>query len=165
MNDLVVWPGWVAGALIGLYLAAQYLITGKPLGCSSGYGNACGLVSKRAFFHQGSFDASTSWRLWFALGLPLGGLLAALSSSGIPTPSLEMGTLYESVLPQAIWLRGLYLMLGGMLIGFGARLAGGCQSGHSINGLSQLNPVSLLASVGFFVGGIASVQALFGFFG
>jgi uncharacterized membrane protein YedE/YeeE len=47
------------------------------------------------------------------------------------------------------------------LIGFGARMAGGCQSGHSINGLSVLNPPSLLASAGFFVGGIVAVQILF----
>jgi hypothetical protein len=73
--------------------------------------------------------------------------------------------MYEQVLPDAMWLRGLYLIAGGTLIGYGARLAGGCQSGHSINGMSLLNPPSLLASAGFFVGGIVSVQALFALFG
>jgi len=69
------------------------------------------------------------------------------------------------VLPASVPLRGLVLVAGGVMIGYGSRLAGGCTSGHSITGLSLLNPPSLVASAGFFAGGIVAVQALFGLFG
>ena len=165
MAELVVWPGWIAGAAIGVYLALQYYLTGKPLGCSSGYGNLCGAVTRTPFFRRGEFESRTSWRLWFTLGLPLGGVIGVLSSGGVIEPTFQMGALYESVLPDSLALRAVYLVAGGVLIGLGARMAGGCQSGHAINGLSLLNPPSLLASAGFFVGGVAAVQALFGWLG
>jgi uncharacterized membrane protein YedE/YeeE len=165
MQEVIVWPGAIAGALIGVFLVAQYWLTGKPLGCSTAYGNVCGVVSKAPFFHSGEYTNLNNWRLWFVLGLPLGGLLGSLTSGGLPVLSFDMGTLYESVLPQSLWLRALYLVFGGSLIGLGARLAGGCQSGHSINGMALLNPPSFIASIGFFVGGIVVVQALFGWLG
>jgi uncharacterized membrane protein YedE/YeeE len=161
MTGLVVWPGWIAGALIGGYLALQYVLTGKALGCSSGYGNLCGLVTRTPYFRRGEFGRADDWRLWFAVGLPLGGLIAALSSGVVPAPSFDMGPMYEAMLPAAGSSRALFLVGGGMLIGLGARMAGGCQSGHTINGLALLNPPSLLASVGFFAGGLVAVQVLF----
>jgi uncharacterized protein len=166
MEPVVVWPGWVAGVLIGGYLALQYWLSGKALGCSSGYGNLCGVFSKARYFHSGEYASPDNWRLWFTLGLPLGGLVAFVTSQGgLPTPSFDMGALYETVLPSNPWFRALYLVLGGVLIGLGARMAGGCQSGHSINGVALLNPPSLLASAGFFAGGVIAVQALFGMWG
>lgn len=165
MTQVIVWPGWVAGATIGLYLVLQYYLTGRALGCSSAYGNFCGLATRTRFFHTGAFENLNNWRLWFAFGLPLGGALGALTSGSAIEPTLTMGAMYESVLPASLPLRGAYLILGGALIGLGARMADGCQSGHSINGMSLLNPASFLASAGFFVGGIVAVQALFGLFG
>lgn len=166
MQPVVVWPGWVAGALIGAYLALQYWLSGKALGCSSGYGNLCGIFSKARYFHSGEYASLDNWRSWFTLGLPLGGLVAFVTSNGeLPALSFDMGSLYEAVLPGSLWFRAAYLVAGGVLIGLGARMAGGCQSGHSINGMALLNPPSLLASAGFFVGGVVAVQALFGVWG
>lgn len=166
MQAVSVWPGWVAGGLIGVYLALQYWLSGKALGCSSGYGNLCGIFSKARYFHSGEYASLDNWRLWFTLGLPLGGLLGFVTSNGaLPMPSFDMGALYETVLPGDVWLRAVYLVLGGVLIGLGARMAGGCQSGHSINGMALLNPPSVLASVGFFAGGVIAVQTLFGIWG
>ena len=161
MTDVIVWPGWIAGAAIGCYLALQYYLTGKALGCSTGYGNLCGLVTRTPYFHRGEFENVKNWRLWFALGLPLGGAIGALTSGNAIDPSFQMGTMYEAVLPQGLLGRSVYLVFGGVLIGIGARMAGGCQSGHSINGMALLNPPSLLASAGFFVGGLVAVQILF----
>jgi uncharacterized membrane protein YedE/YeeE len=155
----------VGGALIGLYLVLQYWLTGKALGCSTGYGNLCAPWAKTPYFKQSEYAEWNNWRLWFAIGLPLGGVLAAFTSGSPIEPTLSMGPLYDSVLPASIWWRGPDLIAGGVLIGFGARLAGGCQSGHSINGMALLNPPSFLASAGFFIGGILAVQALFGLFG
>jgi uncharacterized membrane protein YedE/YeeE len=121
----------------------------------------CALLSRARYFRTGDYATWNNWRLWFFLGLPLGGTVAALTSGIVPSLTMSMGPLYDSVLPGATAWRGAYLIGGGALIGFGARMAGGCQSGHSINGMSLLNPPSLLASVGFFIGGIVAVQALF----
>jgi len=165
MHDVIVWSGWVGGVAVGVYMLVQFLVSGKALGVSTGYGNLCGLASRRAFFRTGKFSDRLNWRLWFVLGIPLGGLVALLASGGTFSPHFDMGEMYMSVLPEAIWLRGLVLVGGGVLIGYGSRLAGGCTSGHSITGLSLLNPPSLVASIGFFVGGIAAVQVLFAVFG
>src|SRR5512134_2263823 len=128
MTELVVWPGWIAGAAIGAYLALQYYLTGKPLGCSSGYGNLYGLVTRTSFFRRGEFESKSGWRLWFTLGLPLGGAIGVLSSGGVIEPSFQMGAMYESVLPENLVARAVYLIAGGVFIGLGARMAGGCQS-------------------------------------
>jgi uncharacterized membrane protein YedE/YeeE len=95
------------------------------------------------------------WKLWFALGLPLGGLLATVLSSGgvqFTTSSSDMA--------QALHLDGaaqlMLLALGGGFIGYGARTAGGCTSGHSIVGLAQGAKSSLIATLGFMVGGFAA---------
>lgn len=161
MTQVVVWSGWVGGLAIGAYTLLQLVLSGRALGASTGFGNVCALASRNPFFHKGDFADPTNWRLWFTVGLPLGGLIALLTSGQSFSPSFHMGTLYESVLPSALWAKGLVLMLGGVAIGYGARLAGGCTSGHSIVGMALLNPPSIAASVGFFIGGIAIVQLLF----
>jgi uncharacterized protein len=166
MTQVTVWAGWLGGVAIGLYMLFQVVLTGRALGASSAYGNLCALGSRLPFFRRGEYAERFNWRFWFLLGLPLGGLAAALSSSPVTwTASFEMGPMYEQVLPGSVPLRGLVLFTGGMLIGIGARLAGGCNSGHTIMGVSLLNPPSILASILFFAGGTAMVQVLFRVFG
>ena len=161
MTEVIVWSGWLGGLAIGMYAVFQWLVTGNALGVSTGYGNFCSYLSRTGYFHEGEYQIANNWRLWFLLGIPLGGFLAALTSPGEIVVSLSLGAMYDSVLPQVLWARGLVLLAGGVMIGYGARMAGGCPSGHSIAGLSMLNPPSLLASAGFFVGGIIMVQFLF----
>ena len=162
MHSAAVWPGWLGGVAIGLFVVGLFVVTGRALGVSSAYGNLCGAVLRTDYFRRGSYGPGSGWRLWFALGLPIGGLIGLLTAGGSFEASFDMGTLYERVLPQAIWARGAVLALGGVMIGFGARAAGGCQSGHAITGMALLNPPSVLAGGLFFVGGIVSVQLLFG---
>ncbi len=161
MTEVIVWSGWMGGIAVGLYSLFQLILTGKLLGVSTGYGNICSYVSTASYFHEGEYTNPNNWRLWFLLGLPLGGFVAALTSSGEIIPSFSLGHLYDSVLPQALWAKGLVLAFGGVMIGFGSRMAGGCPSGHAITGMSLLNPPSILASTGFFAGGILIVQVLF----
>ncbi len=162
MDEVTVWAGWVGGLGIGLYLLVQWWMSGQALGASTGYGNVCALGSSAPFFRTGSYADPRNWRLWFTLGIPIGGVVAVLTS---PEASLglttSMGAMYEQVMPSSLWLRAPVLVGGGIAIGYGSRMAGGCTSGHSISGLAMLNPPSLLASVGFFLGGIVSVQILF----
>lgn len=165
MTEVTVWNGWLGGALIGLFVIAMAWIAGKPLGCSTAYGNVCGFASRLRYFHTGPYATLNNDRLWFMFGLPLGGLLAALTSPGEIVMSFSLGELYDSVLPAALPARALVLVVGGVMIGFGSRMAGGCQSGHSIMGMGLRNLPSVVASMGFFIGGIVAVQLMFGIFG
>lgn len=162
MDQVVVWDGWVGGIGVGLFMLGLFWLTGRALGASTGYGNVCAFASRSTFFRTGPYADRTGWRLWFTLGIPLGGLLGVLLSPGATfAPGFSMGALYDGVLPDALWARAPILALGGVAVGYGARLAGGCTSGHSITGVSMLNPPSIFASIGFFLGGIAVVQILF----
>ena len=165
MTEVIVWAGWVGGIGVGIYGLVQLYITGKALGVSTGYGNFCSFVSKASFFHEGDYEEPNNWRLWFIIGLPLGGFLAAFTSPGDIVASFSIGPMYDSVFPQALWAKGLLLAFGGILIGYGSRMANGCTSGHAITGVSLLNPPSVVAAAGFFVGGIITVQLMFGLFG
>lgn len=163
-GGLTVWNGFVGGAAIGAFVGLLLLVTGKVLGVSSAYGEACGILGS-GYFKDLARGYGKAWRLFFVAGLPIGGAIAVLSSGVAWSPSWAMGPLYESVLPSDPALRTAVLVSGGAMIGYGARMAGGCQSGHAIAGIALLNPPSILAGACFFVGGIVSVQALFAAFG
>ncbi|MFT7581124.1 MAG: putative membrane protein YedE/YeeE [Myxococcota bacterium] len=160
MGDVIVWAGWVAGIAIGLYMLLQYWLAGEALGASTGFGNVCALGSKQPFFQTKKYADPVNWRLLFLIGIPLGGLIGLLTSGGSFVPNIDLG-LYDAIYPSSVWGKGLILTGGGVMVGYGARMAGGCTSGHSITGMAMLNPPSLLASVGFFVGGIIVVQIMF----
>ena len=161
MDTIAIWPGWLGGVAVGVFMLAMIVLTGKALGVSSAYGDACGVAFGSSHYQTDKYGKAHAWRLMFALGLPVGGALAVLTSGASWHPTTDMGPLYEQVLPQALWARGLVLAAGGVLIGYGARAAGGCQSGHAIMGMSLLNPPSVVSGAGFFVGGIVAVQLLF----
>ena len=161
MTEVIVWDGWIGGIAIGVYAIFQVWLTGKLLGVSTGYGNLCSFTSRLPFFHRDSYSQPNNWRLWFLIGIPLGGLMASFTSPESLNLSFSLGDMYNTVIPKPIWLRGLLLTLGGVLIGYGSRLAGGCTSGHTITGVSLLNWPSLVASAGFFIGGTVIVQVMF----
>jgi uncharacterized membrane protein YedE/YeeE len=171
MTQVLYWSGWIGGIAIGLYSIIQFYLTSKPLGVSSAFTDTCSIFSNLSFFTKNkeengiTKDSKLTWRIWFLLGIPLGGLIAALTSPGPWIASLSLGELYDSVLPATPIFRIIILTLGGIMIGYGSRMAGGCTSGHSIAGLGLLNWPSLIASVGFFAGGIIMVQFLFRFLG
>ncbi len=165
MNSVVVWSGWVGGIAVGLYALFQFRLSNRQLGCSLAYGNIIGAGSKLSYFRTGHFAKLNNWRLWFIIGIPIGGFIAAASSPNAEiVATWSMGAVYDQVMPNSDWLKGLVVMFGGILMGYGARTAGGCTSGHVIAGCALLNPASLLAGGLFFVGGLMSVQFLFAVF-
>ena len=99
------------------------------------------------------------WRLAFVVGLPLGGLIAAWLAGQL-SPTLAFGQLdrltHGSVAAKAVLLFG-----GGLLVGAGARWAGGCPSGHTIVGLAQGARSSIVATLGFMIAGFAVFNALY----
>lgn len=164
MSQVTVWSGWLGGLAVGLYVIFQVILTGKAVGVSTGLGNVCRAVTHNTHL-KNLYPTSGDWRIWFIIGLPLGGLIALMTTPGAAWKlNFDMG-MYEQVFANIVWLKILVLLVGGVMIGYGARLAGGCTSGHSIMGIALLNPPSLIASAGFFAGGIIMVQAMFRLFG
>jgi uncharacterized membrane protein YedE/YeeE len=168
------WPWYVSGPLITLVMALL-LFTGKTFGVSSNLRvmcAACGAGKHSSFFN---IDwRGHRWNLVFVLGGLLGGSISVLWLDANQTPQLNPETWQmletwglqktdKGVLPQEVFnwqqfssLQGwLVMVLGGFLIGFGSRYAGGCTSGHAISGLSNLQLPSLIAVIGFFLGGMA----------
>lgn len=79
----------------------------------------------------------------------VGGLIAALTT-GQFHPRLDMGPGFRDVVTANPVVMTAVLFVGGVLVGFGTRLAGGCSSGHGLNGCGRLQPVSLVATAVFF---------------
>lgn len=148
------WPWWLSGILIGSTVPLLYLLTGNGFGISTSYqqiGAMC--LPKSTLPYLKNFDKRKGlWTLLFALGIALGGLIANrwLSHQPVeflPKPFLSIGGATR-------------LLIGGILIGFGTRYAGGCTSGHAITGIANLNLPSLIATIFFFVGGLAVTWGL-----
>jgi uncharacterized membrane protein YedE/YeeE len=143
------WPFWLAGLAIGGFVPLFALLSGKALGVSSGYAEACSL---------GKPAGSERWKLWFALGLPLGGLAGAFATGSLHVAGSS------SAIAEQFHVHGtaqyLLLAVGGALVGYGARMAGGCTSGHSIVGIALGAKSSLVATIGFMIGGFAATWLL-----
>ena len=146
------WPWYVSGPLIGLIIPMLLLLTGKTFGISTSFqhiGSMC-MPNTRLPYLKNYDWRGNSWRLLFVVGIVLGSYLAAQFLSTTP-PSFLPNNYYT-------WGGLGRLAVGGLLVGFGTRYAGGCTSGHTIMGLSNLQWPSLVATVSFFVGGLAMVH-------
>ncbi len=171
------WPWYVTGPLIGLTVPLIYLYAGRKWGVSSTFRDVCAATFPSNFeYFDYSWRTQGSWRLTMAVGLILGGAIAALTGSGDVAISeatrSDLTALgirdFSGLVPVELFswsalatLPGLALIVGGgFLVGFGTRYANGCTSGHAISGLSALRLTSLIAVVGFFIGGLVSTHLL-----
>lgn len=171
------WPWYVSGPLIG-FLVPAMLWLGSSFGVSGNLESICGIVGAGRISDYFKFDLSTRIPgLLFVTGAILGGFIAsnflssedysvALSASAVESIKALGITDFRGLQPSELFnweflttQKGLILLcLGGFLIGFGTRYAGGCTSGHSITGLSALRPASLIATIGFFIGGLITTH-------
>lgn len=148
------WPWWLSGILIGLTVPLLYVLSGKAFGLSTSLqhiGAVCTPNAPFDYLRRHNWRSGV-WNLIFVGGIMLGGFLAIRFLSSAPVSFLP-----ESYYSPAGALR---LLIGGVLVGFGTRYAGGCTSGHAITGLSNLNWPSLVATIFFFVGGLAVTWGL-----
>ncbi len=166
------WPWYVAGPLIGLTVPALLLVGNKSFGISSSLRHICAacLPANIPFFQYNW--RKELWNLFFVAGILVGAALATLFLANpdpvVVHPKLAADlaqygiTDFSKLVPTQVvnWsalltLRGfLMIVVGGFLIGFGTRYAGGCTSGHAIMGLSTLQWPSLVATCCFMVAGI-----------
>lgn len=173
------WPWYVAGPVIAFVMFAL-LYFGNNFGMSANFRNMCSMLGGGNSCDFFEFDwRKQTWNLVLAVGTVIGGFIAAqflmpdftiaiseatitdLKALGIENPG-------EGIVPEDIFsfnsllsLKGIiFFVVGGFLVGFGTRYAGGCTSGHAISGLSDLQPASLIAVIGFFIGGLVMTHFL-----
>ena len=148
------WPWWFSGILVGLTVPLLYFLAGKAFGISTSLqqiGAMCTPHSRLEYLNK--YDRRDGmWLLVFVIGIAGGGWIATRFLSAEPVEFLPAE--YQTL------AGGLKLFVGGILVGFGARYAGGCTSGHSITGIANLNWPSLVATIFFFVGGLAVTWGL-----
>jgi len=161
------WPWWQAGMLLGLLNAATFYVSNAYLSTSTTFARAAGMlvglvspahVAQNAYYqaHRPVVD----WQFMLVIGLSIGAFLAA-RLSGTFRVSLVPDLFAARFGPGAARRWGIGL-LGGALLGFGARMADGCTSGHTLSGAAQLALSGWVATAGFFLGGIALALALYG---
>ena len=165
------WPWYVAGPLIGIVVPALLLLGGKQFGISENLRHVCAIIPSKVEFFQYNWK-NGAWNLALILGVVIGGWIGSTLlgnpdpiaiSEATRTDLVALGiTDFNGLVPSQFFSweglmtgPGLLLMIGGgFLVGFGARYAGGCTSGHAISGLADLQLPSLIAVIGFFVGGL-----------
>lgn len=174
------WPWYISGPLLGVIMMALLLV-GKQFGMSSNLRTACAAfgAGKKVEFFKFNWKADR-WNLTVVLGAVLGGFVASnyLGDIGVeinPRIAEQLAADYHinsagiSYLPSELFAFEalsnpfiiVVLLVGGLLVGFGARYAGGCTSGHAISGLSNLQLPSLIAVIGFFMGGLVMIHFVY----
>ena len=163
------WPWYVGGPLIALTMAILLLL-GKRFGMSSNLRTLCTLAGGNQFAEFFRFDwKAQRWNLMVALGVIIGGFIAQnylMEKDGVAINETSVAQLNkmgftsagDAYMPRLLFGSEAWtdpkvlgvLVVGGFLVGFGARYAGGCTSGHAISGLSNLQLPSLIAVIGFF---------------
>jgi uncharacterized membrane protein YedE/YeeE len=166
------WPWYVTGPLLGLMVPALLFLGNKQFGISSSFRHLCAAaLPLKADYFQYDWRKSL-WSLVLVAGVVVGAMVAAVFLDGTRGPALSEKAVMlftqwgltdlSELQPVEIFgirhigsVRNLILLIaGGFLVGFGTRYANGCTSGHAIMGLSLLNLGSLVATIGFFIGGL-----------
>lgn len=161
------WSPYVVGALIGVLSMFTFYFSDKPLGASTAYARVAGLVGQLVarrhtdslFFYAKKRKPQIGWGVMLVAGIILGAFLAAWTGDELTGRWLP--PLWVDRFGETTWLRLAVGFLGGGLMAIGARIAGGCTSGHGISGTLQLSVGSWIALIGFFVGGVTTAMLLF----
>ncbi len=173
------WPWYVAGPLLGLLVPLIYIFLNKGFGISSTMKDICAMCLPNTNISFFKYDwKSNAWNLVFALGVIFGAFLVYAMIPNVGDVDISKGTAarlntygitdLKGLVPSEIFnwtsitspVTLILLCIGGFLVGFGTRYAGGCTSGHAVTGLSQLSKASFIAVFGFFVGGLISTWIL-----
>ncbi len=162
----VRWSPYVVGAGIGILSWLSFLILKKPIGCSTAFAKTSGIleelmrgpqVALKPYYQKIKLEIDWQWML--VLGIVFGALISALLSGDFRLQWVP--TLWLSNFGNTPILRVVVALIGGVLLGFGARWADGRTSGHGISGALQLAISSWISAIAFFIGGIIMAHILF----
>ncbi len=162
------WSPYVVGIAIGLLSCFTFFLSDKPIGCSTALSRTSGMletfirggkVAEKAYYKK--FSPSIDWEWMLVLGIFIGGFLSAKLSGQFQVLWVPMK--WTEAFGDTPGLRWFIALIGGIIMGFGARWAGGCTSGHGISGALQLAVSSWIAAACFFIGGVLAAMLIFNF--
>ncbi len=160
------WSPYAVGIGIGVLSWLTWLVSKKAIGCSTAFARTAGMMEKlfrgkrvedKPYYQE--FKPTVDWEWMLVAGIVFGALISSLLSGDFAwlwVPSRWAEAFGTSALPRVV-----VAFVGGVLLGFGARWAGGCTSGHGISGAMQLAVSGWVSAIFFFVGGILMAQIIF----
>jgi len=161
------WSPYLVGVLIAVLSGLTFYVSNKALGASGAYATFVGLLGSmvarkhfRALHYYKENPPKLDWGVMLAVGMLFGAFVAAWTGDELTSewlPSMWV----ERFGADSLGLRGFVAFAGGLMMAFGARLAGGCTSGHGISGTLQLSVGSWIAAACFFLGGITTASLLY----
>lgn len=162
------WSPYLVGTLIGVLVLLTLSLANKKVGASSAYSDLAGLFGRivapkhvRSLPYWRDDKPLIGWTLVFVLGAIGGSFLAAWTGTNELTGTYLQDMWVARFGPDSFALRTIVAFVGGAVMAYGARLAGGCTSGHGISGTLQLAVGSWIAVVCFFIGGIATAMLMY----
>lgn len=162
------WSPYFVGAGIGVLSWFSFLISRKPLACSTTFAKSSGMIEKifrgdvvdsKPYYQKEKLEIDWQWML--VAGIIIGSMVSAMLSGDLKGQWVPL--MWASSFGNNPVLRVAVAFLGGICLGFGARWADGCTSGHGISGTMQLAVSSWISAICFFIGGIVAAHFLFGF--
>jgi hypothetical protein len=164
------WSPYAAGVGIGLLGCLTMLLSGKPLGCSTAYARTGGMIERllggpkvlQKPYYQ-TVRPVIEWQWMLVAGVAVGALVSAALAGDLALRWVP--ETWAAAFGAGPIVRLVVAFLGGTAMGFGARWAGGCTSGHGISGALLLSVASWIAVVCFFIGGVATAMVLYGVIG
>ena len=166
----VSWSPYAVGIGIGILSWFTFLISKKPIGCSTAFTRTSGMIEmifrgkkvKNKLYYQ-EFRPVVDWEWMLVLGVVFGSLVSSLISGDFVLEWIP--SLWAGVFGVNPFLRVIVAIIGGIFLGFGARWAGGCTSGHGISGTLQLTISSWVSAICFFIGGIITAMIIYNVLG
>jgi len=164
--SLKQWSPYIVGIGIGLLSCVAFLLSDKPIGCSTAFSRTSGMieslfrggkVAEKAYYKK--FTPSIDWEWMLVVGILIGAFISARLSGDFRAEWVPRE--WSAYFGNTPILRWWVALLGGIVMGIGARWAGGCTSGHGISGTLQLAVSSWLAVICFFIGGIATALLIY----
>jgi uncharacterized membrane protein YedE/YeeE len=160
------WSPYVVGFGIGLLSWVTFLLSDKAIGCSTAFSRTSGMIEKlfrgvkvgeKAYYKK--FAPSVDWEWMLVVGVFIGAFLSAELSGQFQGQWVP--TKWAETFGNTPFTRWIVALIGGTIMGIGARWAGGCTSGHGISGTLQLAVSSWLAVICFFIGGVATAMLMY----
>ena len=162
----VRWPPYAVGIGIGILSWFSFLISREPISCSTSFARTSGGIERlfrgknvelKLYYQE--IKLVVDWQGMLVLGIVIGSLISAMLSGDFHWQWVP--SIWASAFGSSPVLRVIVALIGGVWLGFGARWAGGCTSGHGISGTLQLAVSSWISAICFFIGGILMTQFLF----
>ena len=160
------WSPYAVGAGIGILSWFSFIILRKPISCSTSFSRTSGMIERlfrgkkvetRPYYQK--VKIAVDWQWMLMIGIIAGSLFSALLSGDFNLQWVP--SLWESTFGNTPFLRVIIAFAGGILLGFGARWAGGCTSGHGISGTLQLAVSGWISAISFFAGGILMAHVIY----